>query len=563
MSYEVCEAINEIDKNVVFDSKSQKYTLDNEIYGAYCAPTRKGGKGECDTDGKTLGSAFISLLKILDGVDDYEEKLKNDRLYKYAILWLNYKIKQNNNILVGIDDIYDLIIKDSTWFTEHRKSIEKIKDVMKFYGSYLKNLYTLFKEICNTIVKCKEDTSCTEECIKYANKCAKLYQEYVKSGPRHHEYCAPYCSVLSNLKSDYDKFRETNNNKNDLPELKLSDGGKSCESYCKSKEKKLNAEKAKPEDSKIGTLSTNSLSGQPSDILTSNQGYSLSGKDGERNEYDSTTDKSVKFMEKLKDSLDGYPIISGDQRNLRNSLQGLEGGSNGQYTELNSNNGFETVGGISPITKISHGNVKKIIGLTQGLKGKECNLYGQSDGLSGRTYRLPGLSGDAYGQSDGLSGQTYRLPDLEGDSNWQDSESNSHSGLKTIGGISPQMVGLSDHMEDFPGEEDESLNTKHVFMPLKNESQNNSTTLEDSIKSPRKIKTLYFDNSLGYSKSNIDDITIQVLNPIFNRNIIIYIVAGFISILIIFGISYKINNKTILKYKIEKIPKDEKGYKFV
>ncbi|VTZ66331.1 CIR protein [Plasmodium chabaudi chabaudi] len=561
MSKQVCEAIKEIDENVIFNSVSEKYEFKDKMYGAYCAPNRKGGKGECDSNGKILGSAFISLLEILDGVDDYEEKLKNDRLSEYAILWLCYKNNQNPNRLIGVDDIYNMLTRNP-WFGKYYDSIKEKRGMMKIYFSYLNKLYALLKGICDAINKCDYPSN-ADECIKYANKCANLYQEYAKTGPRYHEYCNPYCNVLSNLKSDYDKFRETNNNKNDLPELKLLDGGESCESFCKSKRQKLNAEKAKPEDSKIVTSPTNSLSGQPSDILPGNQGYSLSRKDGEKNEYDSTTDKSVKFMEKLKDSLDGYPIISGDQRNLRNSLQGLEGGSNGQYTELNSNNGFETVGGISPITKISHGNVKKIIGLTQGLKGKEGNLYGQSDGLSGRTYRLSGLSGDVYGQSDGLSGQTYRLPDLEGDSNWQDSESNSHSGLNTIGGISPQMVALNDHMEDFPGEEDESLNTKHVFMPLKNESQNNLTTLEDGIKPPRKIKTLYFDNPLGYSKSNINDITIQVLNPIFNRNIIIYIVAGFISILIIFGISYKINNKIIIKYKIEKIAKDEKGYKFV
>ncbi|SCL85592.1 Plasmodium variant antigen protein Cir/Yir/Bir, putative, partial [Plasmodium chabaudi adami] len=161
MSKGVCDAIDDIEKNIVFDQKNQKYTF-NEILKAYCPSKKNGEKGQCDSDGELFGSAFIALLKNFESVD--ENKLESDKLAQYATLWFSYKIKENTKAGHGINDIYNTIIKNNSWFSEHSESIEKKKDMMKFHFIYLTNLYALLKGICETINKCNGSSN-TNECI--------------------------------------------------------------------------------------------------------------------------------------------------------------------------------------------------------------------------------------------------------------------------------------------------------------------------------------------------------------------------------------------------------------
>ncbi|SCL85724.1 CIR protein [Plasmodium chabaudi chabaudi] len=282
MSYEVCEAINDVDKYIVLDPESKDYTFKDNILEAYCPAKKKGGKRECDSNGLKVGSAFIALLKLFKSVDD-EDKLESDKLAEYAVLWLSYKIKQNKKILFGVSNIYEMITHNE-WYTDYREYIDKKKNIMGLYDSYLINLYKLLKKICDTINKCN-DPSKTKECIENAKMCATLYQHCADNCPWKRD-CSPYCNVLSNLKSDYDKFRETNHNKNDLPELKLPDGGESCESYCKSKGQKLNAEDQVTEEQKSVTPTENSLSDQPSPEVSDSQ-------EGQLDEPNSITLSSV------------------------------------------------------------------------------------------------------------------------------------------------------------------------------------------------------------------------------------------------------------------------------
>ncbi|SCL93882.1 Plasmodium variant antigen protein Cir/Yir/Bir, putative [Plasmodium chabaudi adami] len=263
MSKEVCDAINQIEEIIVLDKKSQNYTFSDDITKAYCR------NQNCDTDGKILSSGFISLLNYANSGDD-DDVLENDQLSQYAILWLSYKIKQNTKIAAGIDDIYSLLIRNNDWFSEYREYIEKKKSVMKIYFSYLNNLYTLLKKICDTINKCNDPSSNNTECIDYANKCVSLYQEFVKTGPKHHLYCSTYCSVLSNLKNDYEKFRGGNNKKN-LPEFKMPKEVESCESLCKSAEQKSKADELTNEEPEQVTSLENSSCGQSTNVLKDSQ----------------------------------------------------------------------------------------------------------------------------------------------------------------------------------------------------------------------------------------------------------------------------------------------------
>ncbi|VTZ67862.1 CIR protein [Plasmodium chabaudi chabaudi] len=617
MSKEVCEAIKFADEIIVFDKKIKNYTFKDEIFKVYCPyddRQKRGPNRKCDSGGKILGAGFIALLKTLDGVDDYEENLKNDRLSEYAILWLNSKIDQYEERLIGVYAVYDMLTRND-WFGEHYNSIREKTDMMKIFYTYLNRLYGLLKEICNTINTCK-DSSNTNACLNHAKKCVQLYQGFVKEGPKHHDYCNPYCRILSNLKKDYENFRK-NYTTNNLPELNLPNGITSCESLCKNKEQEANAKKPITDVSEIDTLQKNSLQDQLPSVLSGRREKPLSGIEGHKDNSDSIKDKLIDFLNKLKGKEGESPVILRFQQYLRDSLQGLEGGSNGQHNVLTGqNSGLKSVGGIRPNLKGLRGHVKGINGQTQGLKGLKGDIYGQSDGLNGRTYRLPGLKGDIYGQSDGLNGRTQglngqegespvilrfkqylrdSLSGLEGGSNWKYSVLNSHSEFENVGGISPKINGLggyvkktSDRTQKLKGQKGESLgilrgqsdlryklpglegdfydqygglnglmdetggrtqglksqeggslDMEYGSPHLKNESKNNSTTLEDNVNSPRKITNLFFDNPLGYSKSNLNDVKTQRLHPIFNGNKIIYIVVAFISILIILGISYK------------------------
>ncbi|VTZ66937.1 CIR protein [Plasmodium chabaudi chabaudi] len=662
MSKEVCEAIKFADEIIVFDKKIKNYTFKNDIFKVYCPyddRQRKGPNRKCDSGGKILGAVFVALLNFFGSVEDYEENLKNDSLSEYAILWLNSKIDRYEERLIGVDAVYDMLTRND-WFGEHYNSIKKKSDMMKLFYTYLTRLYELLKEICNTITKCNNSPN-TEECEKHAKKCVQLYQGFVKEGPKYYGYCNPYCRILSNLKKDYENFRK-NYTPNNLPELNLPNGIPSCESLCKNKEQETNTKKPITEVSEIATPQKNSLPDQLPSVLSGHREKPLSGIEGHKVNSDSIKDKLLDFLNKLKGKEGESPVILRFQQYLRDSLQGLEGGSNGQHNVLSGqSSGLKSVGGISPKQKGLRGHAKEIIGLTQGLNGEEGgirdpthalpglkgDIYGQSDGLNGRTYRLPGLKGDIYGRSDGLNGRTYRLPGLKGDiygrsdglngrtyrlpglkgdiygqsdglngrtqglngqegespvilrfkqylrdsfsgleggSNWKYSVLNSHSEFENVGGISPKINGLggyvkktgnrtqklkgqSDLRHKLPGlegdfydqygrldglmegtggwtqglksQEGGSLDMEYGSPHLKNESKNNSTTLEDNVNSPRKITNLFFDNPLGYSKSNLNDVKTQQLHPNFNGNKVIYIVVAFISILIILGISYK------------------------
>ncbi|SCL93394.1 CIR protein [Plasmodium chabaudi chabaudi] len=282
MSKEVCKVINDIEKNILFDSKSQIYEFKNDIFKAYCPyedSRKRGGKRQCDSNGKILGAAFIALLNNLDNVEDYEENLKKDILSEYAILWLSYKNDQNPNRLIGVDTVYEMLTRND-WFREHYNSIKDKKKIMKIYFSYLNKLYGLLKGICDTINKCNDSPN-TDECAKHAKKCVQLYHDCVKEGPKNYDYCHPYCSVLSNLKNDYEKFRKkyNENKENKLPEFTMPNGVESCKSLCRKKEQKLDIEELETEDSEMDIFTEDSLSDQPSTEVIDSREKTVSEKE--------------------------------------------------------------------------------------------------------------------------------------------------------------------------------------------------------------------------------------------------------------------------------------------
>ncbi|SCL88036.1 CIR protein [Plasmodium chabaudi chabaudi] len=243
MSKGVCEKINQIEEYITFDSASQNYTF-NDILKAYC-PNKN-----CDTNENILGSAFTALVENLKSIDD--EKPEDDKLGQYAILWLSYKIRENPNIELIRNTIYDILTQNE-WLSEYRQYTDKNEDMMGFHFLYFKRLYDLLKGICETINKCNGSSN-SSECIESGKKCADLYRICILSAPWK-EICNPYCNVLSNLKKDYDKIRENNKN---LPELKLPEGVESCENLCNGKQK-WEFEKLKLEDLKNNTLTKFSL----------------------------------------------------------------------------------------------------------------------------------------------------------------------------------------------------------------------------------------------------------------------------------------------------------------
>ncbi|SCL81718.1 CIR protein [Plasmodium chabaudi chabaudi] len=268
MTEELCEAIKFADENVVFNSESQDYTFKDDIFKAFCSLR---GKGECASDELKVGSGFMGLLEYVKSID--EEELDGDKLAQYAILWFNYKISQNPNIEIIRGTMYD-ILKQNDWFEEHSESINDKKDIMGLHFIYLNNLYKFLKGICETITICNRDSSDTEECIKCGEKCSDLYRACIMHFPWR-EICNPYCSVLTNLKNDYDKIK----NKYKLPELKLPKGLYDCNKECLIKHERykaeLNAQNHSSDGSKIDTSTKTSLPDLPVTPTNINNGNKL------------------------------------------------------------------------------------------------------------------------------------------------------------------------------------------------------------------------------------------------------------------------------------------------
>ncbi|SCL83018.1 Plasmodium variant antigen protein Cir/Yir/Bir, putative [Plasmodium chabaudi adami] len=269
MSEELCEGIKFADENVVFDPKSQKYTFKNKIFDAYCPAKENGVKGECDSNGLKVGSAFTALIEYFKSIDN--ENSEDDKLTQYAILWFNSIIMQNKNIEIAKDTIYGMI-KQNDWFSEYSESIDGKKDITEIHYLYLKHLYDFLKGICETVNKCK-DSSNSSECIKYAEKCSGLYRACVMHLPWR-EICNPYCNVLTNLKNDYDKLKAEYS----LPELKLPEGLYDCKVECFKQEERYKARIAaltrSSDGSKIGTtpgISLLDLSVTPTSINNGNK----------------------------------------------------------------------------------------------------------------------------------------------------------------------------------------------------------------------------------------------------------------------------------------------------
>ncbi|SCL92541.1 CIR protein, partial [Plasmodium chabaudi chabaudi] len=115
----------------------------------------------------------------------------------------------------------------------------------------------------------------------------------------------------------------------------------------------------------------------------------------------------------LKGQEGGYLGILEDITSLRGRFPVIKGGLNGKDNVLNGqSSGFEIIHGISPQIKMSYDTVK---------------------GISGETPILKGQEGDADGHHDVLSVR----------------------GSEFIGGITPQMKGLSGHREEYRDKEGE------------------------------------------------------------------------------------------------------------
>ncbi|VTZ67866.1 CIR protein [Plasmodium chabaudi chabaudi] len=255
MSEELCGGIDDIEDFIVFDSESESYRFNDDILKVYCSAKENGVKGECDSDSLKLSSAFIALLEYFKSIED--KNLDDDKRAQYAILWFSYKISQNTNIEIIRGTMYD-ILKKNDWFGEHSDSIDNRKDTMEIHYLYLKNLYNFLKGICETINKCKVSSN-SSGCKESAEKCSYLYRACLLHLPWR-EICNPYCSVLTNLKNDYDKLKAKYN----LPELTLPQGLSDCNHECFKQEERYKARVAAENhlgygSEKVPTLPNSSL----------------------------------------------------------------------------------------------------------------------------------------------------------------------------------------------------------------------------------------------------------------------------------------------------------------
>ncbi|VTZ78694.1 PIR protein [Plasmodium yoelii] len=212
MSYKVCDIIGAID-NFVNDPKipggynSIGYSKD------YCPDNN------CDTDVKKVISTFIALVTLFNGIDNHE-KLENDKLAEYAILWLSYKLNQKTQN--GTTKLYDFytenIIKNSK-YNEHiatnsgsnKINDDVIKNKIKSMNMNIKdisNFYDPFKSLCKMYIEVDANNKCMpclENVGEFFEKCEKVKNTLdISKG-------SSYSRLWYNLSNDYDKFKEKYN----------------------------------------------------------------------------------------------------------------------------------------------------------------------------------------------------------------------------------------------------------------------------------------------------------------------------------------------------------------
>ncbi|CAD2083587.1 PIR protein CIR protein [Plasmodium vinckei brucechwatti] len=198
---------------------------DNQSIYKYCPYFSALKSGHCNN---YLERAMSGVINLLENLEKYN--LEYDKLAEYAILFLNYKLKQHpqykstnlNNFYtnhIEKNKYYDKKIKDNgPTYKEiiyKKKDLMDIKEISKFNGLF-SILCKLYNEIKNNKLDCKNYSNYPET---FANKFEELNEDSNINGN------ISYSKLLSTLSDDYNNLKniyDSNNSCNfpPLPKVK-------------------------------------------------------------------------------------------------------------------------------------------------------------------------------------------------------------------------------------------------------------------------------------------------------------------------------------------------------
>ncbi|KEG01643.1 hypothetical protein YYE_03743, partial [Plasmodium vinckei vinckei] len=226
-NYSIKDVYNEIFKinNYFYKGEKGQLILD-EQHGSihkYCNDGNTTGNGKCDND--YLKMASSGVIHLLTNLKKYG--LENDKLAEYAILWLSYKLNENQkyintklndfyNSYIDTNEFYNNNIKDNDLtykkIIDNNRDLMDIKEISKFNDPF-GILLTLYYVINQKYWKC---TTYSDYPQKFVNQFNVLNND-----PKNIEKSS-YNKLLSRLSDDYKNLKKIYHDKVkscDFPDL--------------------------------------------------------------------------------------------------------------------------------------------------------------------------------------------------------------------------------------------------------------------------------------------------------------------------------------------------------
>ncbi|SCL87177.1 Plasmodium variant antigen protein Cir/Yir/Bir, putative, partial [Plasmodium chabaudi chabaudi] len=213
-----CEAIKSANElfNVEKDGSNTNINYDKSL-NAYCPIPKNLNNKECVHYEAIVSSAFIALLTLFkNGDDDDDDVLEDDKLAEYAILWLCYKINQEQHKFHNLNEFYKKYIID----TEKDFVEENGAEAYKSYKDIINNkicskainikamskLYEALEILCKMYSELGDDAKNCTKCLDDANKFVSKYDDLNKDPNITKDRY--YYQVWHTLSNGYDNFKK-------------------------------------------------------------------------------------------------------------------------------------------------------------------------------------------------------------------------------------------------------------------------------------------------------------------------------------------------------------------
>ncbi|SCM01211.1 Plasmodium variant antigen protein Cir/Yir/Bir, putative [Plasmodium chabaudi adami] len=209
----LCTLFKGIDEQIPANLNNSEYI--NKIslsLNNFCPLVDGENDQKCNNYEEIVISAFITLVFHL------KNEVENDKLVKYGILWLCYKLNQKTeNTIDNLDEIYNKYIKGIEEYVKgsgDHETYNSCKDIinkkiyLKTIGiKEMSKIYEALKILCKLYTGCNDKetnyANYSQDAQDFANNFENLNQDSSIIGNN------SYREILSNLFNDYDYFKNS------------------------------------------------------------------------------------------------------------------------------------------------------------------------------------------------------------------------------------------------------------------------------------------------------------------------------------------------------------------